>query len=278
MDSVSRKYSIFLVSDGTGDTGGRFLEAALLQFEAAKQTGVRKFPLVRTREDLDRVIDEARGMHPLILHTMVNAQHRAYLSERCRAEDLRELDMLQALFAVLGDFFQTAPNGEAGALHAVNNKYFQRIEAIEFTLRHDDGRLSKELPKADIILLGVSRTSKTPTSVFLAQKGYKVVNIPIVKGMPLPEALTTVDQKKLVGLTINPLRLAEIRRARMQRMGAFEGDYADAKAIASEVDYAEGLFKKHRQWPVIDVTDRAIEETADQILNVVFGKERNMFH
>lgn len=277
MEHTPNRHSIFLVSDGTGDTGGRFLEAAMLQFEAGKHTGVRKFPLVRTREDVDRVMEEARQTRPLILHTIVNGSQREHLAELCRAEGLHELDMLSALFRVLTEFFQAPPMGASGVLHAVNNRYFQRIEAIEFTLRHDDGRITRELPRADIILLGVSRTSKTPTSVFLAQKGYKVVNIPIVKDMPLPDVLTSVEQKRVVGLTINPNRLAEIRRARMQRMGAFEGDYADLRAIAAEVDYAEGLFKKHRQWPVIDVTDRAIEETADQILNVVFGKERNMF-
>lgn len=277
MSSTGRHLSIFLVSDGTGDTGGRFLEAALLQFEEGSGTGVRKFAHVRSQADVDRVIEEARQNKPLVLHTLVNESLRQYFSELCRQDGLEELDMLGSLFAVLSKFFQAPPKGASGVLHEVNSRYFQRIEAIEFTLRHDDGRVSRELPKADIILLGVSRTSKTPTSVFLAQKGYKVVNVPIVKDVALPDTLFTVDQKKIVGLTINPLRLQEIRRIRMQRMGAFEGDYADIKAITSEVEYAEQLFKRNRQWPVIDVTDRAIEETADQILNVMFGRERKLF-
>jgi hypothetical protein len=277
MDGASHAFTIFLVSDGTGDTGSRFLEAALHQFEAGKQTGVRKFPLVRTREEVDACLQAAQPIHPVILHTVVNEPLRQYLEERCVSEGLLHLDMLGPLFGLLSNLFGAPPKGHAGALHEVNQRYFQRIEAIEFTLRNDDGRSTRDLHRADIVLLGVSRTSKTPTSVFLAQMGYKVVNIPIVLNMPLPEELSRVEPRRVVGLTINPFRLAEIRRTRMQRMGAFEGDYADPISISLEVEYAESLFRRHRQWPVIDVTDRAIEETADQILNAVFGKERSLF-
>lgn len=270
------RFIIYMVSDGTGETGGRFLEAALHQFEAARRTHVRRFALVRRAEDIKHIMDDARTVKPLILHTIVHEEIRSALTQACEAEGFQHLDMLGPLFNLLGEVFSEAPAGTSGVLHEVNHKYYQRIEAIEYTLRHDDGRLSKELHRADIILLGVSRTSKTPTSVFLAQKGYRVANIPIVLNLPLPDALATLDPRRIVGLTINPSRLAEIRRIRMQRMGMHEGDYADVKVTAAEVSYAEGLYRKHRQWPIIDVTDRAIEETSDHILNVIYGKSRSI--
>lgn len=273
---ATQRFMIFMVSDGTGETGGRFLEAALHQFEAGRRTHVRRFALVRRTEDIRQIIEDARTVRPLVLHTIVHEEIRSALTQACEAEGLQQLDMLGPLFNLLGEVFREAPAGASGVLHEVNHKYYQRIEAIEYTLRHDDGRLSKELHRADIILLGVSRTSKTPTSVFLAQKGYRVANIPIVLNLPLPDTLASLDQRRIVGLTIDPARLAEIRRIRMQRMGMHEGDYADHKVTASEVSYAEGLYRKHRQWPVIDVTDRAIEETSDHILNVIYGKDRSI--
>jgi regulator of PEP synthase PpsR (kinase-PPPase family) len=272
---MSHLFTLFLISDGTGDTGSRFLEAALHQFEDGKDAGLRRFPQTRTREALNAVLEEAAIQRPLVAYTLVDEKLRQYAHEFCTFQGLRHVDMLGPLFNVLGQFFGREPLQTSGVLHAVDHRYFHRIEAIEFTLRHDDGRVSRDLPKADIILLGISRTSKTPTSVYLAQQGYKVVNIPIVMGVPLPELLKQADQKRVVGLTIDPHRLAEIRRTRMQRMGALEGDYADPSTIIREVQYAEDIFRKNRQWPIIDVTDRAIEETADQILNVMFGKERS---
>ncbi len=276
MELTSASHSFFLISDGTGDTGSRFLEAALHQFEDGLQARVRKFPLVRNREDIDLCIQEAIKSRPAVFYTLVDESLRLHLQESCQLEGLVHLDMLAPLFLTLAEIFGRPPKGNSGTLHAVDQRYFQRIESIEYTLRHDDGRITRDLYRADVVLLGVSRTSKTPTSVYLAQQGYKVVNIPIVLNMSLPEEITKCDPRRVVGLTINPSRLAEIRRTRMQRMGAFEGDYADPIAISLEVEYAESLFKRHRQWPVIDVTDKAIEETADQILNLVVGKERSI--
>lgn len=271
------EWSIFLASDGTGETGGRFLAAALHQFEQGGSVQVTKWTHLRTQEQADKMIREAEQVRALVLHTIVNEELRTYLAHRCRDAGLPTRDLLGPLLESLERFLDAPSQEEAGRLHSVNDHYFRRMEAIEFTLHHDDGRSTRELRNAEIILLGVSRTSKTPTSVYLAQEGYKVVNIPIVRGQPLPEELFTVEPRRVIGLTIDPVRLGQIRRERLARMGTTESDskgYIDPTNIESELQYAHKIFSRNRSWAVIDVTNRSIEETAREILDTIYGRTR----
>jgi regulator of PEP synthase PpsR (kinase-PPPase family) len=161
---------------------------------------------------------------------------------------------------------------EAGILRTVNESYFKRIEAIEFTVKHDDGKETRDLDQADIILVGISRTSKTPLSIFMSHKGWKVANVPLVVGATIPEELFAVDQRKVVGLTIDPSKLSKIRENRLQKLGDAAGDYASMAKIHQELDFANDLFKKNKRWPVFDVSERALEETASEIIRLVSAR------
>jgi regulator of PEP synthase PpsR (kinase-PPPase family) len=155
----------------------------------------------------------------------------------------------------------------------VDEKYFKRIEAIEYTVRHDDGKILGDLDQADIVLIGISRTSKTPLSIFLSHKGWKVANVPLVINTPLPEELFKIDQRKVVGLMIDGDTLLRIRRKRLEKFGQDPGgEYASTRYIEQEMEYAQALFKKNRKWPVFNVTDRALEETAAEILRIVASR------
>ena len=187
------------------------------------------------------------------------------------AEGIIAIDLLSPLFQALDTFFnKVSSEKEAGLLRVVDDTYFKRISAIEFTVKHDDGKDLRELNQADIILVGISRTSKTPLSIFLSHKGWKVANIPLVLGVPLPEELKNVDQKKIIGLTIDREKLSKIRRNRLEKFQQDPGsDYASLQQIHDEIEYANEIFKKNKRWPVFDVTERALEETAAEIVRVV---------
>ena len=173
-------------------------------------------------------------------------------------------------------YLRERPEERPGSFHAVGDKYFRRIEAIEFALKFDDGIDMAGLIDADIVLVGISRTSKTPLSMYLAMEGFKVMNVPLVPGVPLPEELKAIPQGRVVGLTIQADRLQEIRAYRLKRLGASgtADSYSDMGRILEELAYADEVFKHHRRWPVLDVTGRSIEETAGLVLDRVFGKER----
>jgi regulator of PEP synthase PpsR (kinase-PPPase family) len=173
----------------------------------------------------------------------------------------------------LDHFFGVPSSKQVGALRQTDDLYFRRIEAIEYTVRHDDGKTLNELDKADIVLVGISRTSKTPLSIFLSHKGWKVANIPLVLGAPLPDQLFKIDQRKIVGLIIDIDSLQRIRKNRLEKFGQDSGgEYASIQHILKEIEYAEGLFKQNKRWPVFNVTERALEETASEIVRVIAAR------
>jgi regulator of PEP synthase PpsR (kinase-PPPase family) len=170
----------------------------------------------------------------------------------------------------LGKYLPKDPHSQPGLFHQVNEYYFRRIEAIEFTVKHDDGRYADNLQAADIILVGLSRTSKTPLSIYLSYKGWRVANVPIVKGIALPEPLFSVDQKKVIGLIIDPNALVRIRRERLIKMGEDPtSSYASLEHVVEEIEWSKEIFKKNRRWPVFDVTGKALEETASEVEKVI---------
>lgn len=268
---------IYVVSGGSGETAHRMVQAALTQFAKGESSAVvRRFQNVRSQEDMDRVLQMAAEKRAVIIHTTVSREMRFYLADRCAELRLTQVDLFGNLLDTLALYLRERPEERPGSFHAVGDKYFRRIEAIEFALKFDDGIDMGGLPGADIVLVGISRTSKTPLSMYLAMEGYKVLNVPLVPGVPLPSELESIPQGRIVGLTIQPDRLQEIRAYRLKRLGAAGSadSYSDLGRILEELVYADEVFKQHRRWPILDVTGRSIEETAGLVLDRVFGKER----
>jgi hypothetical protein len=209
-----------------------------------------------------------RKTHGIILFTLVDKDVREELQRRCDTENITCISVLGPVISAVGSYLGLEGRGEPGRQHMVNAEYFRRIAAMNFAIAHDDGHMTKDSPNADMILVGVSRTSKTPTCAYLANRGYKAANIPIVAGMSIPEEIYEFTKPLIVGLTINPDRLIEIRKNRLLTLqDRNESDYIDLDAIKQELTYARRLFSQ-RGWPVIDVTRRSIEETAAAILNL----------
>ena len=264
---------LHLVSDSTGETLEMIAKAALAQFEHA--TVVRHFwPMVRSRQHLDRIVSELTAKPGLVFYTLVNAETRARLEEHCRHLSLPAVPVLDEVTAALANALGQVAQGRPGRQHLMDEAYFSRVDAIQYTIAHDDGIASEDWEEADIVLAGVSRSSKTPTSIYLANRGYKVANIPLVVESPPPPALFTLKKPLIVGLTNSPERLVQIRRNRLLTLGeTMRTDYVDAERVQAEVAFARRMFAD-RGWPVIDVTRRSIEETAAAIIRLLDERKR----
>ena len=258
---------LHLVSDSTGETLISTARAVMAQFEDVSATE-HVCAFVRSRRQLDEVMGAVRKTHGIILFTLVDKDVREELQRRCDTENITCISVLGPVISAVGSYLGLEGRGEPGRQHMVNAEYFRRIASMNFAIAHDDGHMTKDSPNADMILVGVSRTSKTPTCAYLANRGYKAANIPIVAGMSIPEEIYEFTKPLIVGLTINPDRLIEIRKNRLLTLqDRNESDYIDLDAIKQELTYARRLFSQ-RGWPVIDVTRRSIEETAAAILNL----------
>lgn len=263
-------YTLFILSDGTGETATQIIRAALVQFPD-RQVKVVRYKNIRREDQLAPILDEAKEQNAFVAYTLVTADLSKKVRTHLSTRHLVGFDLLSPLIDLLTQFLGgDGSSGQAGLLHAVDEDYFKRIEAIEYTVKHDDGKCLTDFDKADVILVGISRTSKTPLSIFLSHKGLKVVNIPLVKGTPLPKELFAADQRKVVGLLIDIEALRRIRKNRLDKFGQDpQGEYASITHIHEEIEYAHELFKQNRKWPVFDVTDRALEETASEITRIV---------
>jgi len=260
---------VFVVSDGTGETAERVVRAGLRQFKGHHVT-TKTFPEVKTEEDLRRIFRLAEADDAMIVTTMVDPVMRELAIKLSNRHRVRQVDVLGGLLGELGRFFDRKPQGVPGLLHQTDANYYQRIDAVEYTVRADDGKNPKMLVDADIVLVGVSRTSKTPLSTFLAHKGFKVANQPVVLDRALPEALFTIDQGRVFCLTISPDSLIHIRRSRLKAMRMPEDtNYGDMDYILAEIEYAQDVARGNPRWPVLDVTNRAIEETAASIVKIL---------
>jgi len=258
---------LHLLSDSTGETLELIAKAALAQFDDAN---VRRhfWPMVRSQQHLDRILVDIAESPGLVLFTMVNQETRARLEERCRALGLPAIAALDQVTSALEDLFGQQAKARPGRQHLMDDAYFARVEAIQFTIAHDDGVGWEEWEQADIVLAGVSRSSKTPTSIYLANRGYKTANIPVVVESPPPPALFGLKHPLVVGLTTAPERLIQVRRNRLISLNqAPETAYVDQEKVAREVQYARRMFADNG-WPVIDVTRRSIEETAAAVINL----------
>jgi [pyruvate, water dikinase]-phosphate phosphotransferase / [pyruvate, water dikinase] kinase len=266
------KGTIYIVSDGTGETAATMIRAAIVQY-AQKDIQIVRCKNVRTEAQIDSVIDEAAEAEAIVIHTVVSPALRTRIAETAASKNLKQVDLLGPLLNGLDLYFDMHSEAQAGILRSVDTRYFKRIEAIEYTVKHDDGKSLTHLDEADIILVGISRTSKTPLSIFLSHKGWKVANIPLVIDTPLPEELFKVDQRKIVGLIIDADSLSRIRRNRLEKFGQDPGgEYARMSYIDREIQYAQEIFRKNRKWPVFNVTERALEETATEITRIIAAR------
>lgn len=278
MIQANNRLKVIVISDGTGETASSITRAAMAQFPD-KEIFFTRYKNIRTREQIDAIFREAAIHHDIVVYTIVSVELRAHIAELSKREHVRSVDVLGPLLTVFSNFFESEPDYQPGLLHAVNDQYFKRVAAIEFTLNHDDGRNINSLEEAEVILVGISRTSKTPLSMYLSLEGIKVVNVPIVMGVALPEKLFQVDQRKIFGLTIDPDALFQIRKNRLNRLGLArdEGDYADISKVSEEIEWANRIFSENKRWPVFNVTGKALEETAAEIIKLLNMRKVNRF-
>ena len=262
-----KRIHLHLLSDSTGETLEMIAKAALAQFENADV--VRHFwPMVRSRQHLERIIPELGANPGLVLFTLVNAETRAALRDHCNQLSLPAVDALDEVTAALEVQLGQEAHGRPGRQHRMDEAYFKRVEAIQYTIAHDDGVGWENWEEADIVLAGVSRSSKTPTSIYLANRGYKVANIPLVIESPPPPKLYQLRNPLVVGLTTAPERLVQIRRNRLLTLNEqAETSYVEKDRVSEEVKFARRMFADNN-WPVIDVTRRSIEETAAAIIRL----------
>ena len=257
---------VFIISDGTGRTAEQVLSAALMQFENSKvQTNI--FPHVSTKKQILEIIVKASRTKSLVLFTVVSQKLREIIIKQCRLYDVETIDLIGPLLAHFSHHFSHLPSEKPGLYYELNKSYFKRIEAVEYTLRHDDGQRTDELDKAEIVILGVSRTVKTPVSIYLAHKGWLVANIPIVLGIEPPEELFRIPPNRVFCLTTSPNHLAELRKVRETHLGGNLGDYAKPSYVMKELEYANTIFRRQARWTKIEVTNKPIEEISMEILS-----------
>ena len=266
---MNQKYNVYLVSDSTGETLDRIflsLKSQFANFEYEK----KEFAFVRTEQQIDKIINECNRVdNSIILYTIVETKLAKYIASKSLKSSVPCFGILGNLILSFSKLLNQKAIHKPSAQHVLDDDYYKRIEAIQFTMTHDDGKKVDDIVNADVILLGVSRTSKTPTSIYLANRGYKTINIPLVLNQQLPEGLSSNKKACVIGLIADPERLADIRRNRVAIMRDHKlKEYTDIEFIKREVNDSKNLFKKNN-WPTIDVTRRSVEETAASILKII---------
>ena len=266
---MTDKYQIFLVSDSTGETLDRIFLSLQSQFPNFNYSK-KAFVFTRTEQQIDKIIKECLGSdNPIILFTIVETRLAKYISEETQHKKVPCFGVLGNLIISFSKILNQRAMLKPSAQHVLDEEYYKRIEAIQFTMSHDDGKKAEDINKTDIVLLGISRTGKTPTSMYLANRGYKTMNIPLVMEQEIPEQLKKREFKKcVVGLYADPERLSDIRKNRVSMMQETKlKSYTDLQSIKKEIDESKKLFKKYN-WPTIDITRKSIEETAASIIRI----------
>nr|WP_256558335.1 pyruvate, water dikinase regulatory protein [Halobacillus sp. A1] len=268
---VTKKETVFVVSDSIGETAELMVKAVISQF-FGQDVEIKHFSYVEDNQDINNVITNAKYSPSIIAYTIVLQDLKQYLDLRAEEEGILAVDLMYPLMNAFTQTFDMQPNRQPGQMRKLDENYFKRVEAIEFAVKYDDGQEVRGLKQADIVLIGVSRTSKTPLSMYLANKQYKVANVPLIPELPPPQELFTIPRKKCIGLIISPEKLNDIRRERLKSLGLTNAaNYASLERIFEEIDCAEKIMKKIG-CPIIDVSNKAIEETADVIL-AMFNKK-----
>jgi len=266
---------IYAVSDATGITAERVVRAALVQFED-HNIQITRYGAVMNSNRINEIVEEAANTGGFIVHTFVYEDLRHAMLTEGRAKNVTTIDLMGPLLARLSELLSTAPRSEPGLFQPFDAAYLQRIDAINFSVRHDDGKNIDDLDQAEIVLVGVSRTSKTPLSIFLAYRGWRVANVPIILEMEPPANLFNLPRRKVACLVVKPERLAELRQARVERLGTSLKGYADIEHVQKEVAYAYKIFDKRRDWPLVDVTSKPLEEAAAEVVALTGGGIGNL--
>ena len=268
-------FHVHLISDSTGETLGTIAKAVAVQYP-----GVRAiehfYPLVRSPRQMERVLNEIDAAPGIVLYTLVNDDLRELLDQKCATLKIPCVHVLDSILQVYDSYLGTKKAPTVGAQHILDDAYYERIEALNFVMSHDDGCLPDNLDDADIIILGISRTSKTPTSIYLANRGYKTSNLPIIPGIPLPEQFDVPTRAFIVGLYASAGRISKIRRNRVLTMGERDlGDYVDRSMITEELHYAQKIYSE-LGCPTIDVSRRSIEETSASIVRLYQDRDADV--
>ncbi len=275
----SRSRHVFVVSDATGATCETVVKSALSQFENV-DVKIERCPQVRTDEQIEEIMQKAARVQGVVVYTMVSMHLREKVLRTGLATAVPTVDILGPILTRLSDQLELSPMAQPGLFRHLDSAYYKRLEAVDFTVKHDDGLGVATLGQAEIVLVGVSRTSKTPVSLYLSFRGWRVANIPIVPEIELPAELDKVDACRIVGFVIQPQQLRTIRLRRQEHFGRVLGAYADLGAIEEEARNARRLFAR-RGWPMLDVTAKAIEEISSEVMRIIFarcGEAKNPGH
>jgi regulator of PEP synthase PpsR (kinase-PPPase family) len=261
-------FHVHLVSDSTGETLNAMARAVCARFDEVLPIE-HIYALVRSQRQLDRALRDIEESPGIVIHTIVDSTLRSALEEGCRRMDMPCMAALDPLVSAVSRYLGASTTTRVGAHLRLDNDYFNRMDALNYAIGHDDGQGGQDLDRADVVLVGVSRTSKTPTSIYLAHRGVRAANVPLVRGSEPPEKLFSLRNALVVGLTVSPDRLLSIRRNRLLSLNEDrESTYIDTDAVREEIIQARRLFERHG-WPVIDVTRRSVEETAAAVMNLL---------
>jgi [pyruvate, water dikinase]-phosphate phosphotransferase / [pyruvate, water dikinase] kinase len=269
-------FHLHLVSDATGETLITVARAAAAQYASVAPIE-HIYPLVRTEKQLERVISEIEAAPGIVLYTMLDSALAERLQTKCREFSIPCMSILDPVLGLFQSYLGAESTKRVGAQHTLNAEYFKRIDALNYTMLHDDGQHTDDLEHAEVVLTGVSRTSKTPTSIYLANRGVKTANVPLVPNMPVPPQLEALTAPLVVGLYASPERIVQIRQNRLLGLNAHRDDdlYVDRQAVAEEIAFSRKLCARHN-WPSIDVTRRSIEETAAAVMALLADRRRQV--
>jgi regulator of PEP synthase PpsR (kinase-PPPase family) len=266
---VKKSRHVYAMSDGTGATCETVIKSALKQFEEGSAI-IHRFPHIRTEVQVKRALEEVAQTNGVIIYTTVIPELREKILLYGQSLGVPTVDILGPILSRLADLLEISPMAKPGIFRELDYEYFQRIDSMDYTVKHDDGMHLDDLDKAEIVLVGISRTAKTPTSIYLAYRGWRVANIPIIYDRELPEELLQMDQRKVIGFTISPARLKVVRMERVRKLARYDvSEYTDMDVIQEEVSFANRLIQQHR-WPMVDVTFKSIEETATEVMRIIY--------
>ena len=267
---MNKIYQVYQVSDSTGEALDRIFLAIKAQFLDFECKTIH-YSFTRTKNQIDKIIAKCKEeKNVIVLYTIIDKNLSKNLSEKCKENNIPNFEILGNIISDFSKLLKKEPIRKPGGQHVLDEEYYKRIEAVQFTMSHDDGKIISDLEKSDVVLVGISRTSKTPTSIYLANRGYKVANIPLIPNKNITDQIIESSKKTCtVGLVCDAVRLSDVRRNRIQSMHEDRpGDYTDEKKILAELESSKKLFKKYN-WPIIDVTRKSVEETAASIIKIL---------
>ena len=259
---MKKEITIYTISDSLGGTSQKLLSAVMAQYPDLIFNNSYRFPFINKESELLDILQDAIKDDAVVISTLVDSHLAAAAREFSRVNHLSYLDLMNPFFEIIKEKTDTQPIEVPGVLHRLDTEYFNKISAIEFAVKYDDGKNPQGFLESDLVILGVSRTSKTPLSIYLANKGYKVSNLPLIPEVPLPQVLDKVDKRRMIGLVCDPDKLAKVRSNRLDALGLTQAtSYTDVEKIYEELDYSKKVFQKHQAY-IINITDKSIEETA----------------